>query len=144
MLRGSLSRSAEGARDLLDSAARTVRFMDATGLKPTRASRATWAGTDRDGWDHTQAWAIDRRYLLTTEPYGDGPEPWCQRDGWAVQAQPEWGMWNPPGTTLYLCCPPWNGLDLQEILDRLAESEPIPLEHRKTAGVIKSRPRVHP
>lgn len=136
-----------GARQGLDTIARTIRFMDAAGVRPSQAWRSifgsgAWgmrSGVSPSGFDHTRVWLSDRRYLVTTEPYESFVQDaidWCFAHGWQARQAPEWGMWNPPGTTLILAAPPTRGLDLERITAALAQHEPIPIAHRETAGEL--------
>lgn len=113
ILRGGYP-SEEGARERLDTAERVIRFMDRTGLKPSRAWIRVFGKPIRPrGFDHTLVWHRDRRYIVTTEPYGtaDDPTQWLTANGWSWLCLPEWGMWNPPATVLYVCSPPKQGID---------------------------------
>lgn len=111
-----------GASQRLDTAERVIHFMDATGLKPSRAwYRVFKTYFVPPGFDHTLVWHRDRRYIVTTEPYGNGEN--LQRrllaNGWTWLCLPGRGMWFPPHTTLYLCSPPKTGMELETIAHSL-------------------------
>lgn len=143
--------SEHGAREGLDTAMRTVRFMDATGANDSRAWRSIFggraygmlSGCSPSGFDHTAVWTRDRAYLVTTEPYNGAAAAiaWCNANGWECAERLAWGMWNPPGTTLLLCTPPKRGADLEAILRHLDAATPIPVEDRARVGTVKTWPR---
>jgi hypothetical protein len=120
--------SEAGAREIVRTAQRTMRFMDVTGLHASEARLPTlrlrrWPVA----FDHTGVWHLDRLYLVTTEPY-HGVEDvldWCARAGWSCAERPEWGMWNPPWTRLVLCSPPHRGADLGAILEALDHADAV-------------------
>lgn len=123
---------------------RALQFMDATGLKPSRAKRLYPKGrwdnrppiADHDhGWYDPEA----RVHVLSTEPYShhadQRPEQkaWEQVHGWTTM-RVEWGSIYGFGTELYLLCPQDYGPVLRKKLARLEQSssairtEDIPLE----------------
>jgi hypothetical protein len=138
--------SERGARERLDTALRTIAFMDAAGLKGSRAWRSIFGGDaygmheglHPSGFDHTEVWLWHGRYVITTEPYGtgDAAKAWCAANGWECAERPAWGVWNPPATTLLLCTPPKRGADLGAILKALDHATPIPFDERDTAGKV--------
>ncbi len=125
------------ARHALNVARHAIAFMDATGLSGSRAWRSIFPRLP-SGFDHTEVWQIDGRYLVTTEPYGnaDRAAAWCKANGWQCAERPAWGMWNPPATTLLLCVPPKRGADLGAILKALDAATPIPFAERETVGKV--------
>ncbi|MEN3747960.1 hypothetical protein TPR58_12355 [Sphingomonas sp. HF-S3] len=99
----------------LGKIARALQFMDATGLKPSRAKRLYPKGrwdnrppiADHDhGWYDPEA----RVHVLSTEPYSEHAEErpeqkaWEQRHGWTT-LRVEWGSIYGFGTELLLLCP---------------------------------------
>jgi hypothetical protein len=96
--------------------ARTLQFMDATGLKPSRAHkcypRGDWQNRPPIA-DHDSCWYDPeaRTYILMTQPY-PGREArrredhlaWERRHGWAT-IQSRWGSLYGHGTELFLLCP---------------------------------------
>jgi len=131
-----LTHSQSQARRDICAAARTLQFMDATKLRPSKShSRAFPAGRSSNavpGRDHYSVW-YDRetkRYLFVDEPYemaveGKAAEraAWSERHGFTI-AKPSWpGMYNPDGgSRLYLIADAAKGVPLAPIvaaLDRL-------------------------
>lgn len=131
-----LTHSQSQARRDICAAARTLQFMDATKLRPSKShSRGFPAGRSSNavpGRDHYSVW-YDReakRYLFVDEPYemaveGKAAEraAWSERHGFTI-AKPSWpGMYNPDcGSRLYLIADAAKGVPLVPIvaaLDRL-------------------------
>lgn len=138
--------SLQGAREGLDTALRTIRFIDAASVRESRAWVSIFgrSGFGPSGFDHTQVWNWFGHRLVTTEPYASGIDAavdWCFEHGWQARRMPEWGMWNPPHTELILCAPPQRGADLDAICNQMRHYPPIPLESRQTDGLITVYPR---
>lgn len=123
------------ALDALDTAARTIRFMDATSMVSSRAWASLFGRDDPhgSGFDHTLTWTgpVGGQFV-TTEPYAaDDPSrvlDWCFDHGWIARVLPEWGMWNPPRTTLILCAPARWQRAFDDALERLQAGTPVPIE----------------
>lgn len=114
-------------------AARTLQFIDATGLKPTASRHRIYPegrfANAAPATDHGIGWydPETRTYLYTDEPYnGSVPtvvadrEAWAERFGWRI-AKPDWrGMHLPESTELFVMAP--KAFDLERVrraLDRL-------------------------
>ena len=137
--------SIEGARESVDTAARVIRFMDGAGVRPSQAWVSLFGAVSPCGFDHTLVWKVaGGRRLVTTEPYGRGLDDalrWCRDHRWEARRLPEWGMWNPPATTLLLCAPPRRGANLDVLLWCLRTQRPMPMDERQTAGIVTRHPR---
>ena len=112
------------------AAARTLQFMAATKLRPSKShSRAYPGGSSINaipGRDHYSIW-YDRetkRYLFVDEPYEAAAKSktaertaWAQRHGYVI-AKPTWpGMYNPDGgSRLYLIADAVKGVPLEPIV----------------------------
>ena len=96
--------------------ARALQFMDATGLKPSRA-RKGYPTHDFDSRppvaDHDHCWydPVAQIHLLSTEPYPGKKDrsalaqsDWKQKHGWTTFYS-DWGGIYGNGTELILCCP---------------------------------------
>jgi hypothetical protein len=128
-----LTHSQSQARRDICAAARTLQFMDATKLRPSKShSRAFPAGRSSNavpGRDHYSVW-YDRetkRYLFVDEPYEMAVEgkvaeraAWSERHGFTI-AKPSWpGMYNPDGgSRLYLIADAAKGVPLAPIVAAL-------------------------
>lgn len=138
------------ARENLYLAARTLAFMDATGLQPSSGyRRALPAGQwSVPGEDHSSAWydPATRRYLIADEPYQrdirmDMPKrmEWLERFGYVMQC-PVWpGMYNPymdvdNGSRLHLITHATKGVDLDRVVSALNRLPP-PIGNRPWGGV---------
>ncbi len=147
MIRGQVRYpSLQGAREGLDTALRTIRFIDSAAVRESRAWASIFgrSGIGPSGFDHTQVWNRFGHRLVTTEPYEQGVAEsldWCFEHGWQARQMPEWGMWNPPRTTLILCVPPKRGADLDAICNQIRHYPPLPLEARQTDGQVTVYPR---
>ncbi|WP_374275963.1 hypothetical protein [Brevundimonas sp.] len=106
-------------------AARTLQFMEATGLRPS-ASRLRHHPEGRwelrvPGYDHGTKWfsPLNRTYLLIDEPYGARDNDleraeWAARYGRQIVRPPWGGMHNPDGGTVaYLIAE--QGIDLANV-----------------------------
>ena len=133
LAREHLQRTQSEARRAVCAAARTLHFMDATKLRPSKShSRAFPGGRSSNaipGSDHYSIW-YDRqtkRYLFADEPYekavegkGQERETWAKEHGFAI-VKPEWaGMYAPDGgSRLYLIADGTKGIPLQPIVAAL-------------------------
>ena len=120
---------------------RTIAFMDATGLRPSRAWSRLFGHHHADyahaGFDHTFVWIDDnKRYVVTTEPYIGKDQvatirAWCDEHGWNIAVSPNGrGIWNPcranckpdckGHTQMVIFAPGKNGCDVQAVADRVS------------------------
>lgn len=128
-------RSQEGAREAACKAARTIQFMEVTGLVPSKAKRSFPRGDYQNrmpGSDHDMAWydPTAKAYIRTNEPYARKAVTaeqhlWAERHGWTVVASPWKGMYRPDGGSwLFLLADASKGYSLQTLLSRLAAAPP--------------------
>jgi hypothetical protein len=140
-------RSQPQARRMICAAARTLHFMDATRLRPSKSFTRAFAGRpwkDRlPGLDHPSIWynPETKRYLIADEPYESRIESkaadraaWAQRRGF-VMVKPSWpGMYNPRGgSRLYLFAHEEKGIPLEPIVAAL-DSLPSPIVEATWCG----------
>lgn len=125
--------SAERARSDILRLARTLCFMEATGLKPSLASRRVYPGGDLEkrspGTDHDSAWydPATREHCLIDEPYEAAKErrrtrsDWARTHGWRIE-QADWpGMYNPDGgARLWVVADAKRGFPFDETLQALS------------------------
>ncbi len=122
----NVASSQSDARGRACAAARTIAFMEATGLRPSAGrSRAYPRGDlsnampNRDHyseWFHPQTKAyvfVDEPYLRAVEDKGGERAAWAERHGWVI-GRPDWlGMYNPDGgCELYLAADKTKGFDV--------------------------------
>lgn len=131
------AQSQAAAREAACEAARTIQFIEATGLIPSHAKRSFPRGQFQHrmpGSDHDAAWFDPgaKTFLRTNEPYTRGTvtseqQQWATQHGWVVAAAPWKGMYRPDGgTSLFLLADASNGYSLSPILARLADA-PAPI-----------------
>lgn len=105
---------------------RTVSFMDLTDLQPS--IRVNYISKNKDipsklGFDHTQMWHINRKYLYTTEPYLNqysSFEENLKRFNIYYRKIKNYGLWNPPGASFYFVEIP-NQLPVDPIADKIEQ-----------------------
>ena len=156
--------SASGARRRVCAAARTLAFIDATGLRPSSAFRRAFPsdyfeyGIRIPGQDHATVWfdPSNRRYLIANEPYEAAAESrrsrgeqeqqqWCEKYGYDTTKAPWLGMYNPDGGThLYLFSHKNKGIALEPVIAALAQLAPPLVEADWTGGSTQNTfpPRV--
>jgi hypothetical protein len=123
------------ARMLICRMARTLQFMAATGLKPSRSHRcyprSDWYQRP-PGADHDHCWydPATRTHVLTDEPYSgldrtQEPEirEWCARHGFRIVLS-RWGSVYGLGTQLYLASKVDGPIDIEAIAAKLETGEP--------------------
>jgi hypothetical protein len=136
------------ARRWACAAARTLAFMEATGLRPSAGhSRAYPRGDFQNAvprMDHSSTWyhPVTRAYVLVDEPYHghmkDIPEDrlaWARKHGWEI-VKPSWrGMYYPDGgCVLYLATDKAKGHSLASIVAALDALSP-PIVEAKWNGI---------
>lgn len=125
---------------------RMVCFINATGLKPSRAHWDYFGlryGDHPPGVDHTLFWHDgNKNYVVTTDPYGGHyhlgeMQEWCDRKGWRIAVAPEGvGLWY-HGTTLMVLAPPKSTADVHRIVAQaLAVLEAPDDRARDPGGVV--------
>jgi hypothetical protein len=132
--------SQSAARREACAAARTLVFMEATGLCPSGAgSRAYPRGSFSNvvpGHDHSSIWydPAAKAYVFVNEPYKRGVEhiseerlAWARRHAWDIVRTTWPGMYNPDGgCELYLAADKAKGYGLARILAAL-DALPVPI-----------------
>lgn len=135
---GHLHGTQSEARRAVCAAARTLHFMDATKLRPSKSHSRAFPGGQWSnavpGRDHYSVW-YDRetkRYLFVDEPYetaierlAQEREAWAKQNGFAI-VKPEWaGMYAPDiGSRLYLIADEVKGVPLRPIAAALNKLAP--------------------
>lgn len=123
------------ARKVVCAAARTLRFMDATGLRPATARTLAFERRVRElpDSDHSMIWIAPetQQFVMTDEPYNHSAdfianrEYWANYNGLAIVTVSWPGMYVPGSSTLYLVSDNRDDLiSLAQRLDRL-RSPPI-------------------
>lgn len=138
LARSALTSSQSQARRLVCATARTLHFMDATKLCPSKSYRRAYPGGRSSnavpGHDHDSIWydRESKRYLFADEPYERAAgsnaverAEWARRHGYVI-VKPEWlGMYNPDGgSRLYLISDLEKGIPLEPIVAALNKLPP--------------------
>lgn len=142
LARSTLTSSQSQARRLVCAAARTLHFMDATKLRPSKShSRAYPDGSSTNavpGHDHHSIWydRESKRYLYADEPYERAADSnaveraeWARFHGYVI-VKPDWpGMYNPDGgSRLYLISDLEKGIPLESVVATLNKLPPPVVE----------------
>jgi len=142
----------ELARRRVCEVARTLQFMELTGLKPSEARRAgpgdrryqrTYRDTRVPNQDHPTVWwdPVHKRHVLADEPYVRRKDPiseerlaWAQEHGWEI-VKPDWGSiyWTDGGCWLFLMADRKNGPSLVPIAAALSDA-PSPAAAKTWSG----------
>lgn len=127
----------EGAEQSLATSRRAIHFMDATGLRTSRAWTSIFGDRPVYGFDHTSVWRdANKRVVITTEPYFAASEKiekltqWCKDNDWQfVRAPKHVGIWNcclgtchadcESHTNMFILAPKKNGGDVRKVLSAL-------------------------
>ncbi len=143
--------SQSNAREAVCHAARTLQFVAATRLRPSRGYSRAYPKGDVDnrmpGQDHVCVWFDQgKRYLIADEPYErvvnlrrQERATWCQANGY-TELKLSWpGMHNPfGGTRLYLISNTAKGVPL-EPLSKILDQLPMPYSASDWKGESASR-----
>jgi len=136
------------ARMLICRLARTLQFMVATGLKPSRSSRCYPKGdwhNRHPGADHDTAWydPATRTHILTDEPYPgrhqmyrEENKLWCERHQFEI-VKSRWASVYGLGTELYLVGKRGGAVDLDALALGLVRG-PGPIEERDWGRQVHS------
>ena len=132
------------ARQRLCTAERSLRFMEHTGLLPSRDRRKTYPDgtfdTKLPNTDHATDWVdpISGQLVVIDEPYIGAPNDeeraaWANRTGWRV-AKTVWpGMYNPYYCELYAVTDGRSGYDLDSLVAKI-NAMPAPLIEKDWDG----------
>lgn len=142
----SMSQDVELARRRICEVARTLQFIDTTGLKPSDARQAYPKGRFDNrvpDQDHASVWwdPVHRRHVLADEPYVRADDPisekrlaWAARHGWEI-VKPDWGSiyWTDGGCWLFLMTDRAKGPSLNPLVQAL-EKAPKPVASKRWSG----------
>lgn len=125
-----IAHSQDYARDKLCTAERSLRFMEHTGLRPSRHPRKpNPRGIDNEelpNIDHSTDWVdpISGQYFLIDEPYGNAPDEakrsdWAARNGWRIEKTSWPGMYRPYDCDLYVAVDNRCGHDIDALVEKI-------------------------
>ena len=133
----SIAQTQDYARDRLSTAERSLRFMERTGLRPSRDYRKGYPkgspSNKLPNADHSTDWvdAATGQVIVVDEPYGGVPDEekraeWAARHNWRI-AKTSWpGMYNPYHCNLYVTTDGATGYDLDALVAKI-NAMPAPL-----------------
>lgn len=125
------------ARERLCTAERTLRFMQRTGLLPSRDPRKAYPNGSIDDElphsDHATLWVdpASGQFILIDEPYARAPDEvaraaWAIRTGWRVVKTSWPGMYSPYSCELHVATDARSGYDFDGLVAKI-EAMPAPL-----------------
>lgn len=125
------------ARDRLCTAERSLRFIEHTGLLPSREYRKAYHNRRRDDGlpniDHPTYWVdpASGQFILVDEPYSGVPDEtkraaWAAKTGWLVVKTSWPGMYNPYNCDLYVATNGGSSYDLDALVAKI-NAIPVPL-----------------
>lgn len=139
-----VSHSQKRARDTICAAVRALRFMEATGLKPSKDYEAAYPNRDHNNKlpssDHSTDWydADAGQFILIDEPYldrvvdGDRAE-WANKHNWHLQASNWAGMYSPDHSNMFVATDASPGYDFKSLIAKI-DSIPYPVTTENWTG----------
>ncbi|UTW60236.1 DUF5623 domain-containing protein [Kordiimonas sp. SCSIO 12603] len=137
LVKDEQSHSQSEARRMICSAVRTLRFMEATGLKPSKDFEAAYPNRDRNNrlpkTDHSTDWfdPSTGQFILIDEPYAPavidaGREDWAKKHNWHILKSKWAGMYYPHECELFVVADASSDYDFQGLMSKIdAIDEPI-------------------
>lgn len=139
-----VSRSQRDARNKICKAVRVLRFIEATGLKPSRDWEATYPNRDYKNklpkTDHSTDWydPDTGHFILIDEPYldpvVDGERAaWAKKHNWHLQASKWAGMYYPNNSIMFVATDASMGYDFNGLMAKI-DSIPFPITEENWTG----------
>jgi len=140
-----VSRSREGARNKICKAVRVLRFMEATGLKPSSDYKAAYPNRDYNNklpkTDHSTDWRDPNtgQFILIDEPYldpvVDGERAvWAKKHNWYLEASKWPGMYYPDNSNMFVSTDASTGYDFKGLMAKI-DSIPYPVTIENWIGI---------
>lgn len=140
-----VSHSQKEAIDKICKAVRVLRFMEATGLKPSKDYKAAYPNRDHNNKlpkaDHSSDWydpdtgqviLIDEPYL---DPVVDGERAaWAEKHNWHLQASKWAGMYYPDNSNMFVSTDASLGCDFIGLMAKI-DNIPYPITEENWAGI---------
>jgi hypothetical protein len=141
----TIAQSQDFARGEICKAVRTLRFMEATGLRPSDDYLAAYPRRDQDNrlpnTDHATEWydPENGQFVLVDEPYSDAivseeRAAWAQQHGWHLQASKWPGIYYPYSCSLFVATNASNGYDFAGLMKKIDSIE-APLLRKDWNGI---------
>lgn len=140
-----LNYSQEEARGKICKAVRELRFMEATGLKPSRDYEAAYPNRDSSNKlpkaDHSTYWYDPdaEQFILVDEPYlgpvveGERAE-WAKKHNWHLLASKWPGMYYPDYSNMFVSTDASTGYDFKGLMAKI-DSIPYPITKKNWTGI---------
>lgn len=140
----SLAQSQSSARDIIGKAARSLRFMEHTGLRPSRDIKAAYPDRTQDtklpDTDHPTGWydPATGQFILVDEPYSNVPDDpervdWAKRHGWHLRMSTWPGMYYPYRCGLYVATDGRGEFDFDALMAKI-DAIPAPAPKDEWGG----------
>lgn len=137
--------SQEKARSKICEAARVLKFMEATGLKPSRDYNAAYPNRDHNNKlpkaDHSTIWyeTDTGQFILIDEPYlkpvVDGKRAaWAKKHNWHLQASKWPGMYYPGESHMFVATDASTGYDFDGLMAKI-DNIPHPVTGENWTGI---------
>lgn len=125
-----ISSSQEQAREAICKAVRALRFMEATGLRPSSDHQASYPNRHHSNRltesDHSSSWydPSSEQFILIDEPYlppkVEGERAvWAKAHNWHLQASKWAGMYYPGMSHLFVATDASKGYDFNGLMDKI-------------------------
>lgn len=145
LVHDDVSHSQEEARKKICKAVREVRFIEATGLKPSTDFLAAYPNRDRynrlPNSDHSSDWYDPKtgQVILIDEPYlapvVDGKRAaWAKKHNWHLQASKWPGMYYPGMSSMFVSTDASAGYDFKGLIAKI-DSIPSPVTEENWTGI---------
>lgn len=140
-----VSHSQKEARNKICKAVRALRFIEATGLKPSSDYEAGYPNRDRNNklpkTDHSTDWYDPNtgQFILIDEPYlgpvVDGERAvWAKKHNWHLQASKWPGMYYPDNSNMFVSTDASTGYDFKGLMAKI-DSIPYPVKAEDWTGI---------
>lgn len=140
----SVAQSQSFARDIIGKAERSLRFMEHTGLQPSRDTKLAYPDRTQDtklpDADHSTYWSdpATGQFILVDAPYSNVPdEPervaWAKRHGWHLRMSTWPGVYYPYQCGLYVATDGRQGFDFDALMAKI-DAIPAPATTDDWAG----------
>lgn len=141
----NVGHSQEGARNIICKAVRVLRFMEATGLKPSKDYEAAYPNRDHKNKlpknDHSTDWYDPEagQFILIDEPYldrvvdGERAE-WAEKHNWHLQASTWAGMYSPDHSNMFVSTDASTGYNVEGLMAKI-DSIPYPVTAENWTGI---------
>lgn len=140
-----VSRSQEAARNIICKAVRALRFIEATGLKPSSDYKAAYPNRDYNNklpkTDHSTDWydPDTGQFILIDEPYVDpvvdGERAvWAKKHNWHLQPSKWSGMYYPGMSNMFVSTDASTGYDFKGLMAKI-DSMPYPVTAENWTGI---------